>query len=155
MLAALRPSLAMLTSIAAKAGSSISRLATPLSAGWEQRLAMGRLRLTPGQHWLDLRYLSIRETLRAALAPMLVQLGLTDLDAGTIREPRRIVTQAIAAWAYDQGFQGIVYPSRLDDHVTCWAIFEGAAFLPVGAAQAIARDDPDLQATAALFGLVP
>jgi len=143
----------MLIRLADLAGTSASVPLVPLPTGWEHQLAVERLRLEPGQHWLDLRDLGTRERLRVALAPTLVQLGLADLDAGTIREPRRAVTQAITSWAYEHGFQGIVYPSRLDDRVTCWAIFEGSPFQPVGTPQSIGRADPDLRATATLFGL--
>ena len=60
----------------------------------------------------------------------------------------------MAAVGYEQGYAGLAYPSRLDHALTLWAIFEGSAFEPIGLPEPITPDDPDLVATARLFGLV-
>ncbi len=85
---------------------------------------------------------------------MLQTLGLPDLDLSSVLGPERTLTRTIARWAYEQGYAGLAYQSRLDQTLTLWAIFEGAAFEPVGLPEPITPDDPDLVATARLFGLV-
>ena len=127
--------------------------ARPLPTGWLANRRLGRLRLAPGQRWLDLRAVETREALRAILAPLVLGVGMADLDGAAVRSPERRLTRAIAGWAHDAGFQGIVYTSRLDDRWACWAIFEGAELVPVGAPRPIRRGDRDLLATAALFHL--
>lgn len=96
---------------------------------WYQERALSRPRIAPGQRWLDLRAPETRETLRVELA--------------------------IARWAYEHESVGVAYHSRLDHRMTLWAIFEAAAFEPVGVPEPISPDDPDLRATARLFGLSP
>jgi hypothetical protein len=123
-------------------------------AHWYQRHAVARLRLNPRQRWLDLRAPATREVLRAELATTILTLGLTDLDLSRVLGPRRTLTQAIARWAYERGYAGLVYPSRLDARLTLWAVFEGGTFEPVGLPELITPDDPDLAATARLFGLL-
>jgi hypothetical protein len=120
---------------------------------WYQKRAVARLRLGPRQRWLDLRAADTREALRSELADTLLDLGLADLDLSGVLGPQRRLSQAIARWAYERGYAGIVYPSRFDDALSLWAIFEGAAFEPVGLPEPIVPDDPDLVATARLFGL--
>lgn len=104
---------------------------------------------------MDLRVVETREILRAAFAPSVLAAGLSDLDGSAIRGPQRPLTQAIAAWAYDRGFHGVVYTSRFDDGWTCWAVFKGAVVVPVGMPRRLRRDDPDLAFTAALFHFAP
>ena len=111
------------------------------------------MRLRPRQRWLDLRALATREALRRELAETLLRLELADLDLSGVLGPNRALTQSIARWAYERGFTGIVYSSRFDKAFDCWAIFEGAALEPIGLAEPLTRDDPDLLAAARLFGL--
>ena len=68
-------------------------------------------------------------------------------------EQTETLTQVIARWAYEHGHTGLAYPSRFDETLTLWAIFEGAAFVTVGVPEPIEPDDADLAATAQLFGL--
>jgi hypothetical protein len=124
-------------------------------AGWYHRRAVIRLCLGPGQRWLDLRAPQTREALRRELAATLLALGFTDLDLSAVVGPRRQLTQAIARWAYERGYAGLAYSSRLDAALGLWAIFEGAAFAAVGLPEPIVATDPDLLATARLFGLLP
>jgi hypothetical protein len=91
--------------------------------------------------------------LRRELSQALISLGLEDLDLGGVVGPKRQLTQAIARWAYDHGHTGLVYSSRFDAALTCWAIFEGAAFEPVGLPVPILPDDSDLVSVARSFGL--
>ena len=124
-------------------------------AGWYHRRAVIRLRLAPGQRWFDLRAPQTREVLRREFAPTLLELGFTDLDLSAVVGPSRQLTQTIARWAHERGYAGLAYSSRLDATLGLWAIFEGAAFEAVGLPEPIVANDPDLLATARLFGLLP
>jgi hypothetical protein len=119
------------------------------------RVARGIIQLTlrPGQRWLDLRAPATREQLRHELAPRLLDLSLPDLDLSSVVGPSRLLTQTIARWAYDRGAAGLVYHSRFDATLTCWAIFERATFAPLGRSDPLRAEDPDLLAVARLFGL--
>jgi hypothetical protein len=153
-LAPFRPSLEILARMQRVASSEEPLPRTPVPAHWYRRHAVARLRLLPGQHWLDLRAPQTRETLRAELAATLLTLRLSDLDLSRVLGPGRTLTQTIARWAYEHGYAGLAYHSRLDHTLTLWAIFERAAFEPVGLPEPITPDDPDLVATARLFGLI-
>lgn len=120
---------------------------------WYQRHAVVRLRLRPGQRWLDLRALGTREALRTELAATLLTLGFSDLDLGRVLGPAQVLTQTISQWAHQHGYAGLSYTSRLDARITLWAVFEGAAFEAVRDPEPITPDDRDLMATARLYGL--
>jgi hypothetical protein len=153
-LAIWRPSLRDLADLRAVWGANAPAPWRSAPDDWHLKRCLGRFHLLPGQRWLDLRAFETREALRAQFADAVIRLGLPDLDVSGVRGPSRALTQAIARWAYEQGYQGIAYSSRFDDAFDCWAVFEGAAFQPAGPPEPIARDDPDLRATAELFGLV-
>lgn len=124
---------------------------------WHRRRAVCRLHLagSSGHGLLDLRALPTLVILRDVFAALLVDVGLRDLDVSGVRGPSRRLTQAIGAWAYDEGYGGIAYRSRFEDAYTCWALFEGrATWAPAGPPELITRRDPDLRAAATLFGLV-
>ena len=152
-LAPFRPTLESLARLQQLAGNEPPLPRSTVPADWYQRHAVAGLRLRPGQRWLDLRAPATRETLRAELAATLRSLGLSDLDLSRVLGPHRALTQAIARWAYERGDAGLTYTSRLDHRLTLWALFEGAAFEPVGLPEPITPDDPDLVATARLYGL--
>lgn len=152
-LASFRPSVEALAALQQVTGSQEPLPRSVVPADWYQKRAVARLRLRPRQLWLDLRVTETREALRNELAATLLDLGLTDLDLSGVLGPQRRLTQAIARWAYEHGYAGIVYPSRFDDALSLWAVFEGAAFDPVGVPKPIVPDDSDLVATARLFGL--
>lgn len=155
VLAPLRPSLDVVAALAQL--SEGDRRDEPSTTGlipadWRSIRLIGRLTVDSGQRWLDLRIMDTREVLRERLAPALVALGYRDFDAGIALLRDRRLTQAIAQWAYDQGYQGIVYPSRFDPSLACWALFEGARFTALGAS-GIARDDADCAEAARHFTL--
>jgi hypothetical protein len=152
-LAPFRPSLDALAAVEHVGGSQEPPPRATVPTDWYQKRAIARLRLGPGQQWLDLRAIETREALRVALAATLLDLGLTDLDLSGVLGPQRLLTQAIARWAYENGYSGIVYSSRFDAAQSLWAIFEGAVFEPVGVPEPIVPGDPDLLAAAKLFGL--
>jgi hypothetical protein len=98
--------------------------------------------------------------LRAALAARALHYGFDDLDAGELRRraPRRF-TQEISRHLFAHGrdaagrpLAGLRYESRLGDDLVNWAIFETEP--PAECASApVERDDPDLRAAFARFGL--
>jgi len=92
--------------------------------------------------------------LRAELAATLLTLRLSDLDLGHVLGSSAALTQTIARWAHQHGYAGLAYTSRLDARLTLWALFEGAAFESIGEPDPITPDDPDLAATARLYGLL-
>jgi hypothetical protein len=153
ILARFRPSLEALAALEAVTNSDEPLPRPVVPPDWYHRRAVGRLRLAGRQRWLDLRSIQTREALRAELAQMLLEVGLEDLDLSGVVGPRRRLTQAIARRAYEGGCSGLVYSSRFDAALTCWAIFEGVAFERLGPPQPILPDDPDLLSTAQLFGL--
>ena len=153
LLATFRPSPQVLSMLKAVANVDEPLVLGIVPADWVRKRSLGAFRARPGQHWLDLRAFSTREALRGELAEQLAQLGLSDLDVSAVRGPQRELTQAIARWAYMHGFAGLVYRSRFDDSLGCWAVFEGAEFDPVGIPEPISLGDADLLAAAALFGL--
>ncbi len=120
---------------------------------WCDERRVGRFRLQPGQPWLDLRAFETREALRRQVARKLLDLGLADLDVSVALATNRALSQAIARWAYEHGYHGIAYTSRFDVAFNCWAVFDNATIEPILPFERIDRDDPDLHATAALFGL--
>jgi hypothetical protein len=86
------------------------------------------------------------------LAPIIYPLGYTDLDASDLLSRDRRLTANVSRWIYEQGFHGIVYASRLDPALSCWAIFDRAEIIKENVAP-LSRDDPDLRAAARLLGL--
>lgn len=152
-LAAHRLSLQALPPQSITLGTEESIPVSRVPADWWSRRCVARFRVKPWQRWLDLRAIETREALRSQFTALILSLGLDDLDVSGATTSKRALTQAIARWAHDNGFQGIVYPSRLDSALTCWAVFEDAVIEPVGPIRPIARDDPDLRAVARLFGL--
>lgn len=154
VLATFRPSPQALAMLAAVEGADEPvPVKGTIPSDWHLKRRTQRLSLMRDQRWLDLRALSTLQALRTDLAGLLVLHGIPDLDAGVAQGSNRSITQAISRWAYDRGFQGIVYRSRLDNEIRCWAIFEGAAFLPEGRVEIITRTDPDLVDIAAAYDL--
>jgi hypothetical protein len=96
----------------------------------------GHFAIIGASHWIM--------TLRRALAPLLVDLGLADFDASVLQlsAPRRL-TQSVSAVVYRQGFHGIRYLSKHGHEMENWAAFEPAN-LTEATARPIERDDPDL-----------
>jgi hypothetical protein len=151
-LAPFRPSLEAMAALQSVTGTETEIPVGALPQSWRESRVIAKLTLAAGQRWLDLRAVETRETLRAELASELLQLGFTDLDLSGVVGPQRELTQRIARSAHEQRYHGLVYSSRVDASVSCWAIFEGARF-EVDAAEPIRRDDPDLVAVAQLFNL--
>lgn len=119
----------------------------PSSVMRDRRIASFRVHPEPAQRFLDLRELATRQYLRRAMAAKLVELKLTDLDASDVLGRNRELTQAIAGWAIDQGYHGIVYFSRYDPRLTNWALFEPLQIRPA-TNEAISPSNPDFVAAA-------
>jgi hypothetical protein len=153
-LAGFRLSLASLAQLARVGGDIELLQEASVPADWYQKRAVARLRLVPGQQWLDLREAETREALRRELVTALLELGLSDLDLSRVLSPHRELTQAIASWAFERSYAGIAYASRIDASYSLWAIFEGATFEAIGLPEPIVPDDADLLAVAELFRLV-
>ena len=156
ILAVFRPDLQVIAARRDETGKLELDERPAIPVGWLQGRAIQQLRLEPGQPWLDLRTLETRQRLRDIFALLLVKLGFPDLDLSTVTrsdEVGRKLTQQIAAWAYDSGYHGIAYPSRLAGPGNCGAVFEGTRLTPVGNPKPISRADADLLAVARAFGL--
>lgn len=155
-LARFRPELTVLAALAALPDGDIGDDTPPESGvipnDWHLKRLLGVCRVHDGQHWLDLTTLGGRMLVRGALAPTFIEMGLDDFDMGDALTRRRDITQAIARWAFDEGYHGIIYASRLDPEYRCWAIFERGTFDVIEIAT-IARDDEDLLAVAEVFDL--
>jgi hypothetical protein len=153
-LAQFRPLVTALARLEEVVGTDEPLPVVTVPSHWYQRHAVVRLRVAPGQRWLDLRAHSTREALRTDLAPTLLTLGLADLDLGHVLGSTLTLTQTISRWAYEHGYAGIAYSSRLDAKLTLWALFEGAKFESVGEPDPVTPDDPDLVAVTRLYGLL-
>jgi hypothetical protein len=119
---------------------------------WLRKRSIARFHLGSGR-WLDLRTVETFQALRSVLAVQAAAIAVVDLDLGSVAGPRRDFTQAIARWAYEEGYHGIVYKSRLDHRFDCWAVFDTATIEPVGDPEPLNSDDPDLGRVADLFRL--
>jgi hypothetical protein len=112
------------------------------------------LHVPAGGWWLDHRVPATHQALRGLLAHELDPLGYRGRFVwGDLLSHDHRLTQAIAIWAYDEEFDGIVYRSCHDAALDCWALFDRARFSQFGSPLKIARDDPDLLSVAELFGL--
>jgi hypothetical protein len=123
-----------------------------IPADWLARRRIAAFALPPGRQWLDLRALETRVALRGRLASLLATQHQADFDLGDALSRNRPLTQAVARWAYDEGFDGVVYTSRFACAFDCWAIFDRVG-TDRRSVTAIHRDDPDLEEVARLFDL--
>jgi hypothetical protein len=152
-LATFRASPKVLVELKRVTGAPDSTLSPIVPPDWCAKRGIARFYLRSGQRCLDLRSMETREALRIELAELLLSLDLADLDSGVVRSLNRRLTQAISRWAYERGYNGVAYKSRLDDERDCWALFQGAAIEMVGSIEPISPHDPDFRETARLFGL--
>jgi hypothetical protein len=113
----------------------------PVTAKWrqEQVLAPATMRLDGGV--LDLTDEIQRRDIEHVHARLLADHGMSHLDLHEVTTRRRIVTQAIATYAYDElGVAAIRFPSSRDGN-PCYALFEGRAEL-VPAGEPLRLTDP-------------
>jgi hypothetical protein len=126
----------------------------PDSWRWPRRIGEARL---AGWHAVPGDKESL-PTLRARFLALAIKLRLPDVDAAAIRlaEPRGL-TQAIAAWLYDQTasdgvpLAGVQFSSRHGEALTLWAVFERpgddelSALLREPQSASIDEEDPELR----------
>lgn len=92
-------------------------------------------------------------TLRRALAPLLIRLGIPDFDASVLqRSGPRLLTQNVSAVVYAEGFDGIRYLSKYGHDIENWALFEPANLVRISE-QRIQPHDPDVLEALRMFHL--
>jgi len=119
---------------------------------WAAARELLDLRLPRGANLLDLRESHAIEQVATALSGGLLKLGVSDFDSSQVVGPDRRITRSVAGWAFGEGFDGLLYPSRFAAAWTCCAFFD--RIRPrVASRQPINTRDPDLTAVGASFGL--
>jgi len=97
---------------------------------WRTRRLQLAVTVAGSLPFLDVEHPRTHEYLTAALAEQLSGFGITQLDVSDVRGRNRLLTRAIASWAYAASdvdgpvYSGIRYLSRLGEH-ECWAVFDG------------------------------
>lgn len=129
-----------------------------IPADWRARRLKITLAIVDALPFLDVEHDASHEFLTSKLAGELAALSVPVIDVSVIRGPNRLVTRAVAAWAYaatdgdgNPAYGGIRYMSRLGDH-ECWAVFDGTELHELER-DTLHRDDPDLQTVAQPWGL--
>ncbi len=161
-LARFRPALSLLAELAQLRAGDAGSDTTPvgeIERDWLATRRIGWLQPAPGLRLMDLRKVETRASLRVTLAPLLHGRGYHDFDMSVALNQDRALSQRVSRWAYEQGFRGIIYPSRFGAEFDCWVIHGGEEassdalpFTPLGVAP-IMRDDPDLLSAVRLFRL--
>lgn len=127
-------------------------------ADWRARRLTVTVEPVNALPFLDVEHEQTHEFLTGELAREMAALSVPIIDVSVVRGPNRLITRAIAAWAYsttdDDGnytYSGIRYKSRLGNH-ECWAIFDGTDIRETSR-EPITRDNPALQSIAHTWGL--
>jgi len=102
---------------------------------------------------LDLRTLEERQALRGIFHTGLQRFINDDVNLSTVTSLDRPFTQFVAQHAYQQGYDGMLYTCRFGTEHSNLALFEHAPFTPLGTADEIEHDDPDLLEAVRLFRL--
>jgi hypothetical protein len=146
-----RPSLAVRAALAQLRFEEPTHPPVPLHS-WVRDRVLLRLRIPRTARLLDLRQSDQIEQVADALSLELCEAGLDDFDASTLSGPFRAATQAVAAWAHGEGYDGILSASRFAPEWTTCAVFD--RIRPrVLSRTPIEPDDPDLQHVVRAFGL--
>lgn len=129
-----------------------------IPADWRTRRQIAQFSLEDPLPFLNVDAPSSHSFLTSEMASHLVGLSIDHLDVAAVRGSNRMLTRAIAAWAYvasdDEGrplYSGLRYESRLGPY-ECWAIFDGVAIVN-SRLDAIAKGHPALVAVAREFDL--
>jgi hypothetical protein len=120
---------------------------------------MGTARLT-GSGYCEVGHSDSIDVLRDALSAAIVEHGVGDLDAGTLKlTAPRAFTQAVSRYVFEQTtdngepvFAGIAYRSKLGDELMNWAVFEDNDPY-VLAVEVVEVDDEDLATVMEAFNL--
>lgn len=128
-------------------------------ADWRTRRRLVRFSVNEPLPFLDVDKPATHTFLTAQMAPILDALEIDNLDNATLRGTNRLLTRAVAEWAYtaqdDDGnffYGGLRYESRLGPH-ECWAIFSGAT-IELSDELSIGKTSISLLTTAREFGLI-
>lgn len=102
---------------------------------WRDKRTIAEAVLRDPLPFLDVESAHTHEVLSSAMAAELVELGEGVIDVASVRGRNRLLTRAIASWAFEQRdaaghpvYGGLRYLSRVDTRFECWAVFEGAEF---------------------------
>lgn len=129
-------------------------------ADWRNNRMIACVECPTALPFVDVEAAQTHEFLTAAMARELSALGVDTLDVGLIRGRNRLITRAIASWAYaavdtSTGaplYSGIRYVSRLSNY-ECWAVFDGTDVEEAGKRRTINLGDPELVEIESEFGL--
>lgn len=98
---------------------------------WRYRRLQLSVTLPGSLPFFDVEDPCTHEYLTATMARPLATLDVPQLDVSDVRGRDRLLTRAIASWAYtarndagEPAYSGIRYVSRHGDH-ECWAVFNG------------------------------
>ncbi|MGC5629553.1 RES family NAD+ phosphorylase [Georgenia sp. Z1344] len=153
VLARLRPSPAMVE--LAEDGGEHMRPGS-IAADWRQTRRRFELATPAALPFVDVEH---QDTWNVLDRDLVLPAGVEHLDVGHVRGADRLLTRAIASWAYAQAdddgdplYSGLRYMSRTGDF-ECWAIFDGTPVVDAAPAGEIALDDPALARVASAFRL--
>ncbi len=129
-----------------------------IPADWRARRLEVQVDLPDALPFVDVESPQTHTYLTAVMAPALAGLGVDALDVGLVRGRNRLITRAIASWAYAATdpdgaplYSGLRYLSRLGEE-ECWAVFDGTA-VEERSRSPIERTNSALDAVAQSFGL--
>lgn len=133
-----------------------------IPTAWRLDRTIVRIECNDPLPFVDVESIKTCNVLTSELAPLLVALGISrPLDVVLVRGQGRLLTRAIATWAYTQTdqddaplFSGIRYKSRIATKWTNWAIFSGT-HVETADSNAIELDNANLQRVAKSYGLTP
>jgi hypothetical protein len=146
-----RPDLATRAALAAVRFGAVPRSDVRLQT-WAGPRVMLTLRVPKAARLCDLSVSAHIEAAADGIASVADALQIRDFDASHEIGPDRQVSQAVSRWAYQAGYDGLLFPSRLALEWTNCALFNRVR------PRVIARDpvriaDPDLQRVAKSFGV--
>ena len=113
----------------------------PITAQWRRQHVLVSVDLHLDGPLLDLIDLATRLEIEKRHLGLLREYDLEHLDLHEITTQRRVITQTIAAAAYDRGISAVRFPSRLDGGVYV-ALFEERGSVTVNAAPIALTDPP-------------
>lgn len=107
-----------------------------ITTDWREQFQLTSASVRTDAPVFDLTKAAAVQTLRTFMAPLLIVLGLDDLDFSHVLSDNRELTRAISRWIWslknDDGsslFSGIRYRSRFDPECICLALYEGRFFV--------------------------
>jgi hypothetical protein len=88
---------------------------------------IAKFQLKTPRPFIDLRAPATLTVLNRELCDVALELQIQEIDLSSLLESQHQLSREIARWAFENGYAGAVFPSRLGDLPSCWAIFEGRA----------------------------